>query len=99
MNTFTRTTTGAITAVLPSSIPEDAVQLALQLSERDIALGDIAAAWQTDLMCEPVTVVQARLGHSSGVRILDTYGHLWPDDGIQTREAVDDVSLHARHYL
>ncbi len=45
---------------------------------------------------EPVTVVQARLGHSSGVRTLDTYGHLWPDDGIQTRAAVDDV-LRSRH--
>lgn len=48
---------------------------------------------------EPVTVVQARLGHSSGVRTLDTYGHLWPDDGIQTREAVDDVFLRAHPSL
>ncbi len=48
---------------------------------------------------EPVTVVQARLGHSSGVRTLDTYGHLWPDDGIRTREAVDDVFLRAHPSL
>lgn len=40
---------------------------------------------------ESVKVVQARLGHASAMETLDTYAHLWPDDGDQTRRAVDAV--------
>lgn len=36
-----------------------------------------------------VKTVQRRLGHASAVETLDTYGHLWPDDEEQTREAVE----------
>ncbi|MBI2170319.1 MAG: site-specific integrase [Actinobacteria bacterium] len=38
---------------------------------------------------ESVKVVQARLGHASATETLDTYAHLWPDDGTKTREAVN----------
>ena len=38
---------------------------------------------------ESIKVVQARLGHASATETLDTYAHLWPDDGEQTRLAVD----------
>ena len=40
---------------------------------------------------ESVKVVQARLGHASAIETLDTYGHLWPESGDATREAVDLV--------
>lgn len=36
-------------------------------------------------------VAQARLGHRSALETLDTYGHLWPDSGDQTRRAVDEA--------
>ena len=42
---------------------------------------------------ESVKVVQARLGHASATETLDTYSHLWPDDGERTRAAVDAVFL------
>ncbi len=34
--------------------------------------------------------IQERLGHASIRTTLDTYGHLWPDSDIRTREAVDE---------
>jgi integrase len=37
---------------------------------------------------ESVKVVQKRLGHMSAQMTLDVYGHLWPDDDDQTRDAV-----------
>ena len=40
---------------------------------------------------ESVKTVQERLGHSSAVRTLNTYSHLWPDSDDRTRAAVDDV--------
>ena len=40
---------------------------------------------------QSVKVVQKRLGHSSAVETLDTYGHLWPDSEDDTRAAVDAV--------
>lgn len=40
---------------------------------------------------ESVKVVQSRLGHASAAETLDTYAHLWPDNGEQTRRAVDSV--------
>ncbi|HLF99641.1 MAG TPA: tyrosine-type recombinase/integrase [Acidimicrobiia bacterium] len=40
---------------------------------------------------ESIKVVQARLGHASATETLDTYSHLWPDNGEQTRNAVDAV--------
>lgn len=40
---------------------------------------------------QSVKVVQKRLGHSSAVETLDTYGHLWPDSEDDTRTAVDAV--------
>lgn len=40
---------------------------------------------------QSVKVVQKRLGHSSAVETLDTYGHLWPDSEEDTRTAVDAV--------
>lgn len=40
---------------------------------------------------ESVKVVQARLGHATASETLDTYSHLWPDSGEQTRAAVDAV--------
>lgn len=40
---------------------------------------------------ESVKVVQARLGHATATLTLDTYAHLWPDDGERTRSAVDAV--------
>ncbi|MBI2170325.1 MAG: site-specific integrase [Actinobacteria bacterium] len=40
---------------------------------------------------ESVKVVQARLGHASATETLDTYAHLWPDDGDRTRRAVDSI--------
>lgn len=35
--------------------------------------------------------VQARLGHKSAMKTLDTYGHLWPDSEGQTRRTVDEA--------
>jgi integrase len=35
-----------------------------------------------------VKVVQAALGHATAAETLDTYSHLWPDDGDRTRAAV-----------
>jgi len=43
---------------------------------------------------ESVKVVQARLGHASATETLDTYAHLWADNGDQTRAAVDAVLGH-----
>jgi integrase len=45
---------------------------------------------------ESVKVVQKRLGHTSAQMTLDVYGHLWPDDDDQTRDAVDAVLGPAR---
>ncbi|WP_116996190.1 tyrosine-type recombinase/integrase [Desertimonas flava] len=42
-----------------------------------------------------VKVVQARLGHATAAETLDTYGHLWPDDGDRTRAALDFLGLPA----
>ena len=38
---------------------------------------------------ESVKTVQLRLGHSSAVETLNTYGHLWHDADDQTRDAVE----------
>lgn len=38
---------------------------------------------------ESVKVVQKRLGHTSAVETLDTYGHLWPDSDESSRTAID----------
>lgn len=38
---------------------------------------------------ESVKVVQKRLGHTSAVETLDTYGHLWPDSEESSRDAID----------
>ena len=38
-----------------------------------------------------VKVVQARLGHATAAETLDTYSHLWPDDGDRTRKAVSET--------
>jgi integrase len=38
---------------------------------------------------ESVKTVQARLGHSSAMETLNTYGHLWHDADDRTREAVE----------
>ena len=45
----------------------------------------------------PAKVVQARLGHSSIVMTLDTYGHLFPhgDDGAELAAAERALGLHA----
>ncbi len=40
---------------------------------------------------ESVKVVQAGLGHAKGAETVDTYRHLWPDSGDQTRTATDSV--------
>ncbi len=40
---------------------------------------------------ESVKVVQARLGHASVTETLDTYAHLWPDNGDRTRAAINEV--------
>jgi integrase len=40
---------------------------------------------------ESVKVVQKRLGHTSAQMTLDVYGHLWPEDDDQTRDAVDAI--------
>lgn len=75
------------------------MQLAPQLSEPDIPLGDTAAAWQTRLdvsrspSCRPASATPQACAPSTPTA---TSG---PDDGIQTRATVDDVFLHARHYL
>lgn len=37
------------------------------------------------------TVVAARLGHASAAMTLNVYGHLWPDDGDRTRDALDNI--------
>lgn len=36
-------------------------------------------------------IVQARLGHASATETLDTYAHLWPDNGDRTRAAINEV--------
>lgn len=38
---------------------------------------------------ESVKVVQKRLGHTSAVETLDTYGHLWPESEGASRAAID----------
>jgi integrase len=38
-----------------------------------------------------VKVVQSRLGHATASETLDTYAHLWPDDGDRTRAAVSSM--------
>ena len=38
-----------------------------------------------------VKLVQARLGHKSATETLDTYGHLWPDAGEQTRNILNEA--------
>lgn len=38
---------------------------------------------------ESVKTVQVRLGHSSAVETLNTYGHLWHDADDRTRDAVE----------
>ncbi|ACZ31078.1 hypothetical protein Xcel_2060 [Xylanimonas cellulosilytica DSM 15894] len=38
-----------------------------------------------------VKTVQTRLGHSSATETLETYAHLWPDDDLVSRTAVQDV--------
>jgi integrase len=45
----------------------------------------------------PAKVVQARLGHSTIVMTLDTYGHLFPrgDDGAELAAAERALGLHA----
>lgn len=40
---------------------------------------------------ESVKTVQARLGHSSAIETLDTYGHLWPDSEDRTRSVVEEA--------
>ncbi|MGH8984890.1 MAG: hypothetical protein ACRDY6_13590 [Acidimicrobiia bacterium] len=40
-------------------------------------------------------VVQSRLGHASAKTTLDTYGHLFPDEEVRTRAAVDDELARA----
>lgn len=35
--------------------------------------------------------MQARLGHASVTETLDTYAHLWPDNGDRTRAAINEV--------
>ncbi len=40
---------------------------------------------------ECVKTVQARLGHASSAKTLDTYSHLWPHSDDRTREAIDSV--------
>lgn len=40
-----------------------------------------------------VKVVQARLGHATAKETLDTYAHLWPDDEVQTRKALEALII------
>ena len=40
---------------------------------------------------ESVKTVQARLGHSSAIETLDTYGHLWHDSEDRTRSVVEEA--------
>lgn len=40
---------------------------------------------------ESVKVVQKRLGHTSALETLDTYGHLWPESEESSRSAIDEA--------
>lgn len=59
----------------------------------DITAHDLRHFYASMLIAggQSVKVVQKRLGHSSAVETLDTYGHLWPDSEDDTRAAVDAV--------
>lgn len=48
---------------------------------------------------ESVKNVQARLGHASASKTLDTYSQLWPDNDERTRAAVDGVLRNFADYV
>jgi hypothetical protein len=43
-----------------------------------------------------VRVVQSRLGHTTATETLNTYAHLWPDDGDLGRGVIEGAFTSAR---